>query len=221
MILPRITDVNHVNVAAGPGTLITMTRRELIAIGPVLAVAGCSSAPEPKVEVKPPEPVTGLHALYGMYTYARTWAQDLQVVSCVSIAITQVKAVPGKAAAWQATFASPSLGQKRTYTSSVFDASPSLRSGIFADGATALTTDTRPFVLAGARTDTDQAWETALKHGEAFNTKNPGMIISFILELSRTRNEPVWRVIWGENPAASSLAIVIDAATGEYVQTLT
>src|SRR5580704_15117560 len=104
-----------------------MTRRDLIALGPLLAVTGCSSAPEPKpAEKKPPEPVTGLHALYGMYQHARPWAQDLQVVSCRSIAISQVKAVPGKAAAWQAVFASQSLGQKRTYTSSVYDASATL-----------------------------------------------------------------------------------------------
>ena len=198
-----------------------MTRRDLFVICPTLAVTGCSSGPEPAVEKKPVEPVTGLHALYGMYTHARTWAQDLQVVSCVSINITQVAAVRGKAAAWQAVLASPSLGQKRTYTSSVFDASTSLRQGIFADGPTALTADTRPFVLAGARNDTDQAWETALKHGEAFDKKNPGMTISFILELGRSRNAPVWRVIWGENAAASSLQIVIDASTGEYAQTLT
>jgi hypothetical protein len=195
-----------------------MTRRDIIALAPLVALTGCSSAPQPKVEKKPVEPVTGLHALYGMYTHARTWAQDLQVVSQRSIAISQVKAIPGKAAAWQAVFASPSLGRQRTYTSSVYDASTSLREGIFEDAATAMASDARPFLLAGARVDTDQAWETALKHGQDYAQKNPDMTISFILELSRRINEPVWRVIWGESPASSALAVVIDASTGQYLQ---
>jgi hypothetical protein len=196
------------------------SRRRLLSLVPAAALAACSSAPEPKPAPKAVEPVTGLHALYGMYTYARTWAQDLQVVSLTSIAISQVPAVRGKAPAWQAVFSSATRGQKRTYTSSVFDASASLRSGIFADAPTALSADTRPFVLAGARIDTDQAWETALKHGEAFEKKFPGMIISFILELSRATNQPVWRVIWGADPAGSSLSIVVNADNGEYLQTL-
>ncbi len=192
----------------------------MLAIGPAAALAACSGTPESKPAPKVPEPVTGLHALYGMYTYARPWAQDLQVVSLTSIAVSQVVAVRGKAAAWQAVFASATLGRKRTYTTSVFDASPSLRSGIFADAPTALTSDTRPFVLAGARIDTDQAWETALKHGEAYEKKFPGMTISFILELSRSINQPVWRVIWGADPAGSSLYIVVSADNGQYLQTL-
>lgn len=197
-----------------------MSRRRLLALSPLAAIAACSSPPEPKPVPKEPEPVTGLHALYGMYTHARPWAQDLQVVSLTSIAVSQVKSVRGKAAAWQAVFASPSLGRKRAYTSSVFDAGTSLRSGIFADAPVALTADTRPFILAGARIDTDQAWETALKHGGAFEKKFPGMTISFILELSRTINQPVWRVIWGEDPAGSSLSIVVSADNGQYLQTL-
>jgi hypothetical protein len=155
-----------------------------------------------------------------MYTHARLWAQDLQVVMLSSIAITEVKAERGKAAAWQAVFASAALGQKRTYTTSVFDASPSLREGIFADAPTAITSDTRPFLLAGAKIDTDQAWETALEHGAEFDKKFPGQVISFILELSRSTNEPIWRVIWGDNPAGSSLVVVIDASTGQYVQSI-
>ncbi len=201
-------------------TECVMRRRDLIALSPLLALTGCSSTPEPKVEKKPPEPVTGLHALYGMYQQARQWSPDLLVVSCQSISITQVKATPGKAAAWQAVFASQSLSKKRAYTFSVADASTSLRQGIFPDPPTPMTPDTRPFLLAGARTDTDAAWEMALKHGKEFSTKYPDMPISFTLELSRSMNEPVWRVIWGESATSSPFSIVVDASTGQYVQTL-
>ena len=192
----------------------------MIAFAFLTLLTGCASAPEPKAEKKPAEPVTGLHALYAMYGQARQWSQDLQVVSCQSIDITQVKREPGKAAAWQAIFASPSLGQKRAYTFSVIDATTSLRQGIFPDSPVSMGSDTRPFLLAGARTDTDQAWETALKHGEEFAKKYPDLPISFTLGLSRTTNSPVWRVIWGESATSSSFSVVIDATTGQYDQTL-
>jgi hypothetical protein len=197
-----------------------MRRRDLIALSPLLALTGCSSTPEAKVEKKPPEPVTGLHGLYAMYQQARLWSRELLVVSCQSILLTQVKSVPGKAAAWQAVFASQALGQKRAYTFSVFDASASMRQGVFPDAPTAMTSDTRPFSIAGARVDTDTAWETALKHGQEFSKKYPDLPISFTLELSRTVNEPVWRVIWGESATSSSFSVVVNADTGQYVQTL-
>jgi len=194
-------------------------RRDLISLGPLFYLTACAS-PEPKVDKKPPEPITGLHGLYGMYQHARTWAQDLQVVSCRSIAITQVKATTGKAAAWQAVLASASLGQQRVYTYSVVDASTSLHEGIFADSPTPLTGDVHPFLLAAARTDTDQAWELALKHAEEYTRKHPETPISYILEMSRQVNQPAWRVIWGESVASSAFSILIDASTGQYMQTL-
>jgi hypothetical protein len=197
-----------------------MTRRDLLALGPFCVLTACSSTPEPTAEKKPPEPVTGLHALYGMYQQARIWTPDPRVVSCQSIDISQVKARPGKAAAWQAVFAAPSLGRKRAYTYSVYDAGTSLRQGIFPDSPSAMGSDTRSFLIAGARTDTDQAWETALKRGEAYAKKNPDMPISFTLELSRSTNAPAWRVIWGASAASSDFSIVVDAGSGDYVQTL-
>lgn len=197
-----------------------MTRRDLLALSPLLYCTSCSSTPEPKVEKKPPEPVTGLHALYGMYQNARTWSLDLQVVSCVSIAITQVKPVPGKLGAWQAVFASPSLGKKRAYTFSVVDASDSLHSGISPDSPVSLGSDTRSFPIAAARTDTDTAYETALKHAEKYTTEHPDTPISYSLEMSRNLNQPVWRVIWGTDIASSAFSILIEATTGEYMQTV-
>ena len=59
-----------------------MTRRELLAGSPGLTscFVNCSSSAPKKVTKQPPEPVTGLHALYQMYAFARTWAQDLKVI---------------------------------------------------------------------------------------------------------------------------------------------
>jgi hypothetical protein len=197
-----------------------MNRRDLLVLAPAVLLPGCSSAPQAKEQPKPVEPVTGLYALYQMYQYSRTWAQDVQVVRCSSIAISQVKPQPGEVAAWQAILASPSLKQQRAFTFSVYDASTSLRKGIFSDQPGPLASDAHPFPLAAAKIDTDQAWETALKHAADFNSKNPNTPISYILEMGRNINEPVWRVIWGESVGTSVFSIAIDASSGQYLQTL-
>ena len=197
-----------------------MRRRDLLALAPTLFLPACSSAPEPKPAAKPAEPVTGLHALYAMYQYARPWAQDLMVVRLSSIEITQVKDQAGKVAAWQAMFASPSHAQQRAYTFSVFDASSSLRSGIFADSPIPLASDVHPFLLAAAKTDSDQAYQTATEHAGEYGRKNPDMQITYLLELGRRINDPIWRVIWGASITSSVFSVVIDASTGQFIQTL-
>ena len=202
-----------------------MRRRELLALTPAVFssavfVQSCGSSPEPKVEKKPAVPVTGLHALYAMYGKGRLWAPDIKLVRLSSIDIAQVKRESGKAPAWQAIFASESLGQKRAYTYSVFDASTTLREGTFPDSPAAWSNDKRAILMAAIRTDTDKAWETALKHGDQYAKKNPDMPISYLLEMGRQNSEPLWRVIWGESVTSSALSILIDASTGEYLETL-
>ena len=196
-----------------------MTRRELLAAAPGLLLAGCSDD-TPKTAEKPPEPVTGLHALYQMYTYARTWAQDLKVIRLTSMAIDQVPKVPGKAGAWQVQLASETLGNARTYTFSVYDVSETLRKGIFADTAGSLPSDARSFVISEAKTDSDGAWEISMSHGKEYSEKNPTMPVSFILETDRQTGGPVWRVIWGTSVATSSFSILVDANAGMYLRTL-
>lgn len=196
-----------------------MTRRELFAITPGLLLAGCSDD-APKTPEKPPEPVTGLHALYQMYTFARTWAQDMKVIRLSSMGISQVAAVPGKAAAWQAQFASDTLGKARTYTFSVVDVSETLRKGIFADTAGALASATRAFVIGEAKTDSDVAWEISLSHGKKYSEEHPTMPVSYTLEADRTTGVPVWRVIWGSSVATSNFSILVDANAGMYLRTL-
>ena len=185
-----------------------------------LLLTGCASSPELKVAKKPAEPVTGLHALYAMYGKARLWAPDIKIIRLASINMDQVKSQPGKAPAWQVTFASESLGQKRAYTYSVVDASTSLREGTFPDSPGAWSNDNRAFLIAAVRTDTDKAWETALKHGADYAKKYPDMPISYVLEMGRQISEPMWRVIWGESVTSSALSILIDANAGGYLETL-
>src|SRR5580693_3760056 len=95
----------------------------------LLSLTGCSTdapAPEKKAEVKPPEPVTGRQALQQMYISARGWAADIQPLNVTSILVPEVKAVPGKAGAWQALFVSASQNRAKSYTYSVVESEGNL-----------------------------------------------------------------------------------------------
>src|SRR5580698_6940902 len=196
-----------------------MTRRDVFLLAPALLLPSCSQPTAKKEPEKPAEPVTGLHALYQMYTSARTWAQDLQILRYQSINIREVPAQPGKAAAWQVVFVSPALMQSRTISFSVYEASVTLHQGIFPDSPQAWSGGGKPFLLESAKFDTDVVWETALKHGADYNGKNPNTPITYTLAIERG-NEPMWRVIWGESAGESSFSVLVDASTGEFVQIL-
>ncbi len=198
-----------------------MTRREALAIGSGLLLQSCSDeTPVKKTVEKPPEPVSGLHALYQMFTFARTWAQDLRVIRLSNRDIPDVKPLPGKSAVWQAMFASQIMGKARTYTFSVYEASATLRKGIFPDAPVPLSSDTLSFAVGEAKTDSDAAWEIARSHGQQYADQHPETPISYVLESDRQSHAPVWRVIWGESVATSSFSILVDAAAGTYIRIL-
>jgi hypothetical protein len=195
-----------------------MTRRELIALAPALLLPACSSGPPVSAAPeKPAVPLTGLHALYELYTSARAWAQDLQILRYSSINISEVPHQDGKAAAWQVVFVSQALAKSRTYTFSAYEASATLHKGIFPEAPQDWPGSGKPFLLETLKVDTDKAWETALSHGKDYNSKNPNTPISYTLGMDRG-TDPVWRVIWGESAGESSFSVLVDASTGDFVQ---
>jgi hypothetical protein len=195
-----------------------MICRALIAPTLILLLSSCASSPPAKVEAeKPTVPLTGLHALYQMYTSARAWAQDLQILRYSSINIPEVQREDGKAAAWQVVFVSQTLRKSRTYTLSVYEASATLHQGIFPEAPQDWQGNGKPFLIETAKVDTDKAWETALKHGEDYNRKNPKTPISYTLGMDKG-NDPVWRVIWGQSAGSSSFSVLVDASTGDFMQ---
>ena len=197
-----------------------LNRREILALTPAFLLPSCSEAPVVKKEpAKIVEPITGLHALYQMYTSARAWAQDLQILRYSSINIPEVQRQPGKAAAWQVVFVSQALGQARTYSFSVYEASATLHQGLFSDAPEKWSGGGKPFLLETAKMDSDAAWETALKHSADYNKNNPDTSIAYTLGMERG-NDPMWRVIWGETAGESSFSVLVDAATGDFVQIL-
>ena len=191
----------------------------------LLFLIACSDSPQPSAEnkAKPAEPVTGLTAMYAMYNMGRQWAPDLQVLRVRSIRLAEVESRGGKSGAWEATFVSPSRSSARTYTYSVVEAQGNLHQGVFGgleENYSGPRGQDRPFPIVVVRTDTDKAYEIAMKKGDYYAKEHPKMPISFLLELTPRHTDPVWRVVWGESVATSGFSILIDSATGEHVQTL-
>lgn len=192
----------------------------------LLMLAGCSTetpAPQKKVAEKPPEPVTGRYALQQMYIAARGWSADIQPIKLNSILLPDVKAEPGKAAAWQVLFVSDSQRKARGYTYSVVESEGNLHKGVFAgldQSWSGPSGTTKPFPMAAVKVDTDQAYQTALKKGAEYDKKNPGKPITFLLEANSKFPDTSWRVIWGESVGTSNFSIFVDASTGQYLETM-
>jgi hypothetical protein len=191
-----------------------------------LVLAGCSGAPQQpvkKAEEKPPEAASGREALYKMFMAARSWSTDVEILKLSSIHLPEVPAEPGKAAAWQVTFVSPSKGRAKGWTYSVVQGEGNLHKGIFAgheEGWSGPRGITKPLIIQAVQTDSDAAYKTALTKATDYEKKNPGKTISIILEAGSKHPNPTWRVIWGESVSSSNFSVLVDASTGQYVETL-
>jgi len=187
--------------------------------------SSCSEQPttsEKKAE-KAAEPVTGQSPLYKMYQVARSWAPDLQVQRMISMHVTDVPDVHGKAGAWQATFVSSDKSQGRQYTYSVIEAEPNLHEGVFPSQPESWSgpgSGNKPFLIAAVKVDTDAAYKTALMHAADAAKQNPKQTISFVLEKEDKFTNPTWRVVWGESTGTASLSVYVDASTGSYLETM-
>lgn len=190
-----------------------------------LTLVSCSEQPAPteKKAEKSVEPVTGQSALYKMYQVARSWAPDLQVQRMISMHLTEVPDVHGKAGAWQATFVSSDKNQGRQYTYSVIDVEPNLHEGVFPSQPESWSgpgSGNKPFLIAAVKIDTDAAYKTALMHAPDAAKQNPKQTISFILEKENKFTNPTWRVVWGESTGTAGLSAYVDASTGSYLETM-
>src|SRR5207302_1970274 len=115
--------------------VIVMHRKLSAVLAAVSFIALSACAPSPKTsataesEAKtapaaPPEPVPAKTAFWPMYTSARTWTTDFVILKVESKDVPGFKNENGKAAMWQATFASPSRQEYRTYTYAIAAAPP-------------------------------------------------------------------------------------------------
>ena len=195
----------------------------IIAAG--LLLAGCSEQPAPpaaaKKEEAKPEPATGQSALFKMYQVARAWAPDAAVLKMDSVRVEGVADQPGKSAGWEAVFTSEQKASSHAFTWYAVDQEPTIHKGVFGgseesySGAHGATT---PFLIADVKIDTDAALATAKGKEEAFEKKNPGQPVIYLLEKSSRFANPAWRVIWGESVSTSGFSVFVDASSGTFLE---
>jgi hypothetical protein len=209
------------------GSLIKQCVVSAVAIT-VLVVAGCSQTNTPSVtdESKapapkgPPEPVTGKTAFWLMYTPARHWSTDIVTLRLTPKEVPGFKNEAGKAAMWEATFASPSLHQYRVYSYSIATVAPDIFKGVSAGLRAPWGGDTRdamPIELTSFNVDSDAAYQTAAADGAAWLKKNPDKELSALALGNTFRfHTPFWYLMWGDKK--SGYVAFVDANTGKLLK---
>jgi hypothetical protein len=192
-----------------------------------LLLAGCSEQPAPpaaaKKEEAKPEPASGQSALFKMYQVARAWAPDAAVLKLDSVRVEGVPDQPGKSAGWEAVFTSEQKAASHAFTWYAVDQEPTIHKGVFAgseEGYSSGHGTTAPFLIADVKIDTDAALATAKGKEEAFEKKNPGQPVIYLLEKSSKYAHPTWRVIWGESMSTSGFSVFVDASTGTFLEVM-
>jgi hypothetical protein len=195
----------------------------------VLLLAGCSQTTKPPVSDEskapgvpkgPPEPVTAKAAFWPMYTSARHWTTDLVILGLTPKDVPGFKNEAGKAAMWQATFASPTLHQYRVYSYAIVNVPPNIFKGVVAGlrepwgGATR---DAMPIELNSFNVDSDVAYQVAAADGAPWLKKNPDKAVSsFALGNTYRFQAPVWYLMWGDKK--SGYVAFVDANSGKLLK---
>jgi hypothetical protein len=195
----------------------------------VLLLAGCSPSTQPPVSdaskaakeaVGPPQLVTAKAAFWPMYTSARKWTPDLVTLGILPKEVPGFTNEAGKAAMWEAAFASPSLHQYRRYTYSIVSVPPDIFKGVVAGirlpwgGATR---DVMPLDTGLFNVDSDAAYQAAAADAAAWLKKNPDKkLTAFSLGDTFRFQAPVWYLMWGDKK--SGYVAFVDATSGKVVK---
>jgi hypothetical protein len=191
-----------------------------------LLFAGCSQSTNPANESKaakeatsPPAPVTAKTAFWPMYTSARNWTPDLVMIRLTPKEVPGFKNEAGKAAMWQAAFASPSLHQYRVYSYAIAAVSPDIHKGVVAGLRLpwgGVTREAMPVELSSFNVDSDAAYQTAATDAAGWLKKNPDkQPSSFQLGNTYRFQAPVWYLVWGDQK--SGYVAYVDANTGKVL----
>jgi hypothetical protein len=198
-----------------------------------IAITGCNSkpAPTPKTEAQAaaapkPEPQaqaeTGRAAFQKLYIAARNWSPDSQPIKMESRPRSGEK-VDGTATVWSGTFASPRMGQTRSFIWSGAVGENAPEQGITPGSPDAYSPgniSTRPFDTAYFKIDTDKVLAIANKRGgAALLKKNKEQRVKYALGWEHPKGRLRWHVIYGNSERDAPLTVVVDASTGEFVRT--
>jgi hypothetical protein len=198
-----------------------------------LLMVGCSSpdnklaensnqpAPAAQPEVKQPVLYTGVEAFNRMLGLAMKWAPDAQPARLEAVLTSEATGQNGKATIWRGYFASPSRRAVKTIVCSGsrgHDAPPFGTSTEGSDGPYNADAANLAFLPLLVKTDTDKAYEIAQQHGgDAIIKKDGQQPVTYVLLKDRTRNVPVWYVIYGTSEHDRKGIGVINATTGAFV----
>lgn len=183
--------------------------------------AATQEAPAQESLSAPAGPVAAKDAFYPMYKAARAWAPDVEVLRLTEKTLAGYKNEGGKAAMWEAVFASPSKGTYRTFTYSIADVpSAMIYKGV--NGGLELpwggaTRDSMPVDLSQFNTDSDAAYQAAAIDAGEWLKKNPTKELA-VLEMGDTYKfpVPVWYIMWGSK--TDGYAAWVDASSGKVLK---
>jgi hypothetical protein len=190
-------------------------------------LAGCNSEPakpaeSAKPEPKAPELMTGRSAFYKAYIAARGWAADAKPFRIESSPTDEGTGQDGKWAIWRIEFASPAQHAAKPYFWSGSNASDAPSRGVSPgseDNYNPSNASTQIFDAAFLKIDSDEAFNTAQKHGgEKVVEKDPRTVVNYVCDWNHNTNELVWHVIYGANRETAKLTVAINASTGEFIR---
>lgn len=199
----------------------------LLALGVVLAIGnGCSDnkpAQPEKPEVKPPDLVGGLSGFHKSFVAARSWNQDAQPYRIESLGTADGgNGHDGKWAVWRSSFASPSARSEKTFMWSGSNADGAPSRGVnpgTEDSYSASNASTQVFDPQFLKIDSDQALDTAKKHGgDKILTDAPDTPVTYVCDWNRNTNQLVWHVIFGPQREGAKLVVSVDASTGLFIR---
>jgi len=189
----------------------------------LLLLASCPSEPAKPAQptVKEPEYATGRSAFQKMYVASRGWNRDAQGFGLMSVLTTDSKGHDGKSGVWRASFASATQRTAKAYIwcgSNAADVERGVTWGA-EDSYSAGNTSTHVFDIAFLKADSDQAFQTAVKHGgDKLLQKDPEQPVTYLLEWDSQQNAVVWHVIFGASRTDNKLSILVNASSGDFIR---
>ena len=199
----------------------------IIAVVLLALMSGCSSESNKPAETETPEKkgpdlITARSAIQRMYIAARGWNADARPYRLEAVATTDGNGHDGKWAVWRASFASPAQRSEKSFTwsGSAADGAPSrgINPGT-EDSYSASNASTTVFDMAFLKIDSDQAFETAQKHGgDKVLEKAADTPVIYVCDWNHNTNELVWHVIYGASREGAKLTVSVNASTGEFIR---
>lgn len=147
-----------------------------------------------------------------MYKAAMTWSPDAEFIRLTQEEVPGFKNAAGKAAMWEAAFASPSKHQSLIYTYAITTVLPDIHKGTAAGNPQPWAGESRdamPIDVAVFNIDSDAAYQTAAAEAAPWLAKNPTIpLTSLELGNNYALKSPAWYIAWGTKKSGSYTSLV-------------